>query len=91
MLEGKRLLAKNIITATRHLIFSIKLVPLSTTKWRRVIHVQVPSSVNIQVYYKHLRTAPRVHGRPYALCPRLLQGLFAEALGISVIYVNDQL
>ena len=93
MLEGKRLLGKIIIiiTTTQHLIFSIKLVPLSTTKWRRVIHVQVLSSVNIQGYYKHLRTAPRVHGQPYALCPSLLQVLFAEPLATSVIYVNDQL
>lgn len=91
VLEGKGLLGKNIITTTQHLIFSIKLVPLSTTKWRRVIHAQVLSSVNILVYYKHLRTAPRVHGRPYALCPSLLQVLFAEVLVTSVIYVNDQL
>ena len=85
MLEDKRLLGKNIITTKQHLIFSIKLVPLSTTKWRRVIHAQVPSSVNIQMYYKHLRAAPRVHGRPYALCPRLLRVLFAETLAACVI------
>lgn len=91
MLEGKRLLGKNIITTTQHLIFSIKLVPPSTTKWRQIIHVQVPSSVNIQAYYKHLRAAPRVHGRPCALYPRLLQVLFAETLVISLIYVSDQL
>ena len=89
MLEGKGLLGKYIIT-TRHLIFSTKLVPLSTTKWRQVIRVQVPSSVNILVYYKQLRTAARVHGRPYALCPRLLRALFAESLVTSVIYVNER-
>jgi hypothetical protein len=85
VLEGKRLLGTNIITTKQHLIFSIKLVPLSTTKWRRVIHAQVPSSVNIQVYYHHLRAAPRVHGRPYALYPSLIQVLFAETLAASVI------
>jgi len=88
MPKDERLLGKNITTAKHHLIFSVKLVPLSTTKWRRVIRVQVPSSVNIQVYYKQLRTAPRVHGRPYALCPRLLRPLFAGSLVTYVICVN---